>query len=156
MIIQNSKIRKKTIIQFFLLVLLFIIGIFYTDVSQADLSVPELTSNTEIATAGFYHLSWKSDAKKIELQESNDSNFTSAITLYKGADTATLISGKPDGTWYYRIRNINNGNTGNWSQPVVVTVSHHSLSRALTFFVIGFLMFIATVTLVIKGIRNTE
>jgi hypothetical protein len=118
---------------------------------QAQSPVPHLSSNSDIATAGFFRLSWETDAAQVELQEANNDTFSQAHTYYKGADRAAVVSGKANGTWYYRIRAIDEGQAGPWSSALLVTVAHHSLSRALLFFAVGLLVFVAIAVVVIRG-----
>ena len=120
--------------------------------SMAGATMPQLTSDTDIATAGFYRLTWKTtQAGAVELQEATDPAFRNTITFYKGPDRATVISGKPNGTWYYRVRALIGAQPGTWSEPVAVKVSHHSLSRALLFFGLGVVVFLATLTMVFRA-----
>jgi hypothetical protein len=111
-------------------------------------------SDTETATAGYYQISWESDYKEVELQEALDPNFSEATTTYTGSDRASLFSGKSNATYYYRIRGINPSETSDWSEPVVVKVAHHPLNRAFFFLTLGFLIFIALVFVVLRGVRS--
>ena len=122
-----------------------------TVTTQAQTPAPTISSDSDVATAGFYHLSWDAAFARIELQEAANPDFRSPTTLYTGTDSATTISGKPDGQWYYRVRVIQNDLPGSWSDPVEVTVTHHSLSRALMFLTLGIIVFISIVTVVIRG-----
>ncbi len=110
-------------------------------------SKPLLSSNTEVATAGFYQLSWTGENGAVELQESTDRVFTDSRILYSGPDRATVVSGRPDGVWHYRARSAGDPHAP-WSDTVSVIVSHHGLQRALWFFLIGLVVFIATGLLV--------
>ncbi|MGD2113182.1 MAG: fibronectin type III domain-containing protein [Gammaproteobacteria bacterium] len=120
-------------------------------VIQARPPVPRLQSDTEIATAGYFRLSWETVAAGVELQESTGADFRDPHTAYLGPDRATVISGKPDGIWYYRIRARDEQQAGAWSTPVQVTVAHHGLHRALVFFGLGVLVFLATIALITRG-----
>ena len=71
---------------------------------QADNHAPILSSDHEVASAGFFQLSWETDAKRIELQEASSPAFRNPTTLYIGTDSKSVISGKPNGSWYYRVR----------------------------------------------------
>lgn len=124
--------------------------------ARTPLPAPSLSSDTEIANAGFYRLSWQKpgDAVQIQLQEANDPSFAHAALHYQGPDDASVISGKPDGTWYYRAREISDQLTGPWSETVKVTVAHHPLSRAFMFFALGVVVFVATLLLVISGTKR--
>jgi hypothetical protein len=125
-------------------------------VVNADASPPTLSVDNGTATAGFYRLSWETHAGQVELQESADPAFRDPATRYVGHDSATLISGKPDGHWYYRIRALGGTHTGDWSNTVAITVDHHSLVRALLFLSLGIIVFIAIMLLVIRGPGRVE
>ena len=115
-------------------------------------AAPELHTDSELATAGYYRLSWQSDIEAdFLLEESTDPSFSQSATVYKGPDTATLISGRKDGTYYYRIRNIKGDIDTEWSNAARVEVTHHPLSRAFMFFALGAIVFIATLIVVLLG-----
>lgn len=117
-------------------------------------SPPQLKANTRIASAGFYRLAWQSGNIPVELQESTDRSFNQPVTIYSGLDQATLISGKPNGTWFYRIRFNHDNEADSWSSPLSVIVTHHSLGRAIVFFCLGLFVFISIVFIVSRGARN--
>ena len=124
---------------------------------------PKLESDSELATAGYYRLSWKTDVTGNEdssdfiLEEGRDSEFSQKTILYRGPDTATLISGRPDGVYYYRIRDEQNTDPLNaWSNVTKVTVAHHPLSRAFMFFTLGAIVFVATLIMVIVGNKTNN
>jgi hypothetical protein len=122
---------------------------------QADNHAPKLSSDHEIATAGFFQLSWEADAKRVELQEASSLAFREPTTLYIGPDSKSVISGKPNGSWYYRVRALNvhdqNLQASAWSEPVTVLVAHHDLSRALMFLSLGIIVFIGIVVVIVRG-----
>jgi len=126
--------------------------------ARAALPVPDLKSDSEIATAGFYRLSWKTDKiTQVEVQEADNPSFSDASIHYQGPDDASVISGKPNGTYYYRARVLRDQQNGPWSDVVKVTVAHHPLWRAFMFFGLGVVVFIATLLMVVrgtKGVRN--
>lgn len=119
----------------------------------------ELESNTELATAGFYRLSWEADGHsetQFELQEATGPGFADARTLYRGPDLATVLSGRADGQYYYRVRTMSSAGAGQWSEPVHVSVEHHSLARAFGFFAAGAVVFLATLGLIVFGTRQSR
>lgn len=85
-----------------------------------------------------------------ELQQATQADFGDADTLYQGPDKASVISGLPNNTYYYRVRFANEPN---WSEAISVEVKHHSLARAFGFFGLGIVMFIITVIVLLKGTR---
>lgn len=114
---------------------------------------PKLNSDTELSTAGYFQLSWKDKASQsFVLQQSTRSDFRDAIDIYLGPDQATVISGLPDGDYFYRVES----DTHQWSKPIEVKVEHHSLAKALGFFGLGAFMFIVMTTLLIKGATRKE
>jgi len=116
---------------------------------------PTLSASTERATGGYYSLSWDGAGNvHYELQEAREPAFDSPRSIYEGRDTASVISGKPDGDFFYRVRALSEAGPGPWSEPARVSVAHHSLTRALQFFFVGALVFAVLVTVIIRGTRE--
>jgi hypothetical protein len=116
----------------------------------------ELQANTDLATAGYYQLQWHDGDQHVrfQLQEADNPQFEQARQLYQGPDRARVITGRPDGEYYYRLRVLGvNGSTGDWSAPVRVEVQHHSLSRAFAFFGVGAVVFLAILIAIVVGNR---
>ena len=125
--------------------------------AASPLPAPDLSSDTEVASAGFYRLSWQTPAAaRVELEEADNAAFTAADRRYLGPDDASVISGQPNGTWYYRAREIRGAETGPWSDVVKVTVAHHPLSRAFMFFGLGVVVFVATLLMVVRGAEGAR
>jgi hypothetical protein len=119
------------------------------------LAAPSLESDTGLATAGYYQLQWTgSDDGDYELQESRRADFAAPVTLYRGRDRATMLTGRPDGEYHYRLRMLHEDGPGPWSEGLRVEVRHHPLSRALLFFAMGALVFIATLAAILVGNRR--
>lgn len=112
---------------------------------------PVLGSDNTISSAGYFRLSWDTNAQHSELQEGDNPEFANPSVVYSGPDQAAVISGKSDGIWYYRIRTSNHQQTGPWSNVVAVTVKHHELSRAVMFFALGVLVFLAMLVMIFRG-----
>ena len=119
-------------------------------------NAPVLNTNNPAPTAGYYQLSWhiagaesgKNNPYTGEfiLQEAHHKDFSDADTIYKGMDTASVISGKPNGSYFYRVSRANP--MPEWSESVQVQVTHHSLQRAFIFFSIGAVVFILILTVI--------
>lgn len=122
-------------------------------ISASNASTLELTSDSETATAGFFQLKWLGDSQRYQLQESITPDFASYKTIYHGADQATVISGKSDGDYYYRI-SITASNKEIHSNIVKVSVAHHPLVNAFLFFIAGAIVFVAILIVIIKGSRQ--
>jgi hypothetical protein len=111
----------------------------------------QLESDTKVATAGYFQLRWRAGSG-VELQESRSADFEAPRIVYAGSDAARVISGKPDGDWYYRAAPAaSNGAFGN---TVKVTVRHHPIERAIGYFAVGFVVFVATLLLIVSGARS--
>lgn len=119
---------------------------------------PILTTDNEQSTAGYFRLSWEgTEGSNYVLQEASDPEFSQTSILYEGPDTATLISGRADGTYYYRIRYSDQADdAGTWSNVTRVEVAHHPLSRAFMFFALGAIVFIATLVVVVMGNKSSH
>lgn len=118
-------------------------------------SAPRLASDTAVASAGYFRLSWGGagpSGRIYELQQSQDPGFTHPRLLYLGPDRARLVSGRADGRYYYRVRIKDpRAGTSPWSRPVKVEVRHHSLMRAFGFFSVGALVFAAVTLVIVVG-----
>ena len=116
-----------------------------------------LESDTDMATAGYYQLRWESADAATRLVESTDPAFVDARVIYAGPDTARLVSGKPNGTYYYRLESDDRAAgapVAVVSKTLKVTVEHHSMTRAFTFFATGAVVFAATLGLILLGGRR--
>ena len=127
--------------------LLFLPLLFLTRLADAA----TLEVDASGTTAGYFRLMWTSE-QATRLVESRDPDFTSARTIYQGDDLARVVSGVPDGDYYYRLESLDEGDV--LTPPVKVSVQHHSLQRAWTFFGIGAVVFVGTAILVFVGARR--
>ncbi|MEW6557303.1 MAG: DNRLRE domain-containing protein [Elusimicrobiota bacterium] len=82
-----------------------------------DLSSPD--------TDGVYTVSWTvgDGATGYTLEEDDNSSFTSPTTVYTEANTSTNITGKTDGTYYYRVKATNSYGSSSWSSYKYITVN---------------------------------
>ncbi len=81
--------------------------------------------NTINDTNLIYTVSWNnvSGAQSYVVEEATNSAFISAITVYNGPGTAVNISGKPFGTYYYRVKACSASlGCSNWSNPQSIYV----------------------------------
>ena len=125
---------------------------------SAPLPTPVLQSNTALANAGYYQLKWHLPGGQepvFELQEAGQRAFEHPQEVYRGRDLASVMSGLPDGQFFYRVRAISKeGAPGPWSATVHVQVAYLPLSRAFIFFGLGALVFIATLLVILDGTRR--
>lgn len=113
-----------------------------------------LSSDQSVSTAGYYQLSWEmKDASPgaVYILEQKAADAEVAEQIYRGSDTATMISGKADGEYHYIVHTDDGSSSSN---PLTVTVAHHSLATAFNFFTIGVLVFIFILIAIVTGNRQ--
>jgi hypothetical protein len=114
---------------------------------EAPAAAIELEASPELTTSGTFNLSWQGREGETYrlLQLTGDKS----RLIYEGMDTARVMTGLPSGDYTYQVE----AESGR-SEPRSVTVAHHSLTRAFSFFGVGLLVFVATVILVVRGERG--
>jgi hypothetical protein len=123
----------------------------------------QLSSSTTKATAGNFQLSWAwpqapadTNYQLYERTLKPVENATDFSMLYEGKDMASVLSGKPNGTYQYRINASSESlNHEIQSNMVTVVVKHHSLAEAFFVFSIGVLIFLAILIVIFRGMRQT-
>ncbi|MDH5179873.1 MAG: fibronectin type III domain-containing protein [Gammaproteobacteria bacterium] len=121
-----------------------------------------LTTDTTLATAGYYRLSWQPGLAgalnkniRFELQEASHRQFHQFKIIYRGPDHASVISGKADGNYFYRVRSTYaDAAPGGWSQPILVEVKHHAMHRAWWFFSAGAVVFLFILLFILTASRK--
>jgi hypothetical protein len=117
----------------------------------------ELHSDTHIASAGYYQLRWHwpaatADTQYVLQETSTAGDERIQRDIYSGTDLASVISGKADGVYEYTVRALDGQQRlVAHSERVQVIVEHHSLARALGFFIVGLIVFVATLAVILRG-----
>ena len=108
-----------------------------------------LDSDVVSSSSGYIQLTWTAtdENDSFVLEQSVSSDFESVKTIYSGPDLATFVSGLPDGQYYFRVH----GKDQKWSSTLQLNVQHQSLQLALSLSAIGFLVFVMTVGVVVRG-----
>lgn len=160
---NTTPLLKRISLLFLFIVLLTLGGARPSAVAETQhLSPPIFLSETSQDTAsGHVQLEWGAETTKpetllFELQRSETPTFANPVTLYQGPDTGTFLSGLPDGDYYFRLRSQTaEGNARSaWSPPLRVTVQHHAMALAMGLFVLGGVVFLSTVTVLVRGDRT--
>ena len=89
-------------------------------------STPTLNDPGATDTDGNYTVSWSSvsGATNYTLEEDTSSSFSSPTVVYSGASTSKYITGKSNGTYYYRVKACNACGCSGWSnvEDIVVEI----------------------------------
>lgn len=102
-----------------------------------------------VSDNGTVTLSWKkTDALEIELQQSDSPDFTETTTRYKGIDPASVITGLPEGTHYFRIADAS---TSEWSAPLAMKVEFFTRWKLWLILSIGGVVVLATISTIVAG-----
>lgn len=94
-------------------------------------------------------LEWRSDTP-VSLEMSMSPDFAQTTEIYAGAAHRYFLSGLENGDYYLRLTTAQ----GATSSPVIVSVAHQSLSRALLLVAIGALVTLAIVVTILRGARD--
>jgi hypothetical protein len=134
---------------------LLVLVVSFPGMPQAASHAPEISASPDLARAGYFHLRWALDDVDVDhytVEEAADPDFTESGVLYEGADRATVISGRGDGTFHFRVRaTLSDGGESGWSDTQTVEVAHHPRAQAIGLFILGGLVFLATVGLIVAG-----
>ena len=138
-----------------LFTLLLFATILFNPVHASIQQPVELATDSQISTAGFFHLQWSAHnyTGNWQLQESQDASLQTFKVIYSGPDLARVISGKSDGIYYYRVA-ADTTTTPRTSNVIKVTVAHHPLRNAFAFFTVGAFIFLAILISIITGNRK--
>ncbi len=96
-----------------------------TTVTQpVPLSAPVMDEIDNPDGASSYTVSWSnvSGATLYVLEEDDNESFDSPEEIYRGEDTEKTVSGKDEGTYWYRVKAINSSSESLWGGPVYTTV----------------------------------
>ncbi len=82
-----------------------------TPVPPPTCETPSSIAVPESSTSGSYQVSWSASSTgsvTYVLEEASNSSFSSSRVAYSGSGLTTNISGKPDGTYFYRVKATRN------------------------------------------------
>lgn len=110
-----------------------------------------LSSDTPVSSEGYFVLSWDSESNaNVRLQQATNSNFIETSEQELPPRGSLTVTGLRDGEYFFRIQR----DSATLAGPILVSVQHHSITRALGFFGLGLLLFSALVVTIIIGHRH--
>lgn len=87
-----------------------------------------------------------------ELQQASTPDFSDVSIRYRGPDSATFVSGLPEGVFYFRIRSFDADKIGPWSgDPLTVHVNYVAPEHVVMLLALGGVVFVATVAAILRG-----
>jgi hypothetical protein len=137
-------------------------------VTPAWAAAPRFDQPSPIESAnGAALLRWDQDQPigelEYELQEADSLEFVAVETRYRGSFPSYFVSGRRDGTHYFRVRSRSYAGAGaepdpwsEWSPPQTLVVAHHDLRLALGLFGAGALVFVITSLTLVAGARRSR
>jgi PDZ domain-containing secreted protein len=130
----------------------FVIGT--SRVNSAEFIQPEGSSVT--SEDGTLELEWsqeKGDTNTFTIERGANPSFEQSLLVYQGPDTATFVSGLPEGRHYFRLRE----GAGPWSDSVlIVEVEFVSGTFVVILLSAGTLCLIFLVTALVQGQRGLK
>lgn len=95
-----------------------------TPLRNSNLRSPRIVPIPNPLGNGSYRVSWLAvaGAEVYELEEAQDSSFSSPNVVYRGKDTLIAVDRNTKGTYFYRVRAINSETSSAWSPPFSVSV----------------------------------
>ncbi|MEQ8314218.1 MAG: hypothetical protein RL839_01330 [Gammaproteobacteria bacterium] len=115
-------------------------------------SANSLEVDTPLSREGYFVLSWSfsSSPSSPVLQQASSPDFRNSIDREIESEGSLTITGQEDGQYYFRLVDGPNSLT----EPLLVTVEHHQLSRAGFFFSLGLILFTVLVVLILQGSKR--
>lgn len=84
-------------------------------------SAPSLTEIGNPESLGTYQVSWTAVANATAYELEEQLNGSAWVNAYTGEATSTVVIGRSQGTWCYRVRAVNVGGSSPWSSTTVCT-----------------------------------
>lgn len=93
---------------------------------------PHHLRRLDVSASGTYTLAWDLDepARSI-LEEARTPDFSDAVVVYAGDGTRLALYGRPNGTYYYRVRAVSGTQTSDWSDGLVIRIGSGVAWRVL-------------------------
>lgn len=94
-------------------------------------STPTLLAINNAAQSNAYTVAWNGVglATSYTLQEDDNAAFSSPVTTFSGANTSWNATGKPAGTYYYRVQAANSDGASGWSATQSTAVGSNSIAN---------------------------
>lgn len=117
--------------------------------APASAAAPAFADPGPLASdTGHILLEWEADAP-VSLIIAERPDFQGGSALYSGPNRSFFLSGLDAGEYYLLLRD----DAGGQSAPLILTVEHQSLARAIWLTIIGAVIALAIVATILRGAR---
>lgn len=99
---------------------------------------------------GVVTLEWEASGSEVEVEQSIAADFQNPRLVYRGPQTASVVTGLREGEYYFRIRHA--GET-EWSPALAVRVEYISRERLFVLLSLGGVVVVATIGAIFAGYR---
>jgi len=107
-----------------------------------------------VSNDGAVRLSWSlTEGQEVRLEQSADPGFEDPVLRYTGADSASVLTGLPEGIHYFRLRLAD---SERWSEPLAVEVRFVSRERLFLLLGAGAVVVAMTVGAILVGFFKTR
>lgn len=99
-------------------------GLAVYDPYYVSTRAPTIQSSENVDTTGNHTISWSLvyGAEWYVLERASTADFSESAVAYVGNNTETMFSNLSAGTYWYRVRGNNSIRTGEWGDPISLTV----------------------------------
>lgn len=103
-------------------------------ISTSTLTAPTLNSIAPTTGSQSYIISWSSitNATSYSLQQSTNSTFSGATTIYSGSNTTFTVTNQSAGTFYYQVFASNSTTTSSFSNTVSILILASPILNSVT------------------------
>jgi hypothetical protein len=93
------------------------------------------------------------EGEQVVLEQSDNPDFKQPVVRYHGPQPASVLTGLPEGTHYFRLRLVS---SGTWSEPLATTVRFVPRGQLFLLLGAGAAVVALTVSTIIVGFLKTR
>lgn len=102
---------------------------------------------------GVVTLQWEASGKEVEVQRSVTPDFQKPRLVYRGTQTASVVTGLREGEYYFRIRDAEEAE---WSPALAVRVEYISRTKLFVLLSLGGVVVMGTIGAIFSGYRSNR
>tara|TARA_R110002096_G_scaffold4501_29_gene21249 strand:+ start:1842 stop:2240 length:399 start_codon:yes stop_codon:yes gene_type:complete len=123
---------------------------------QVDFTDRE-TLDGSISDRGTVTLRWNvPEASEVVIQQAPTAGFSAPVVRYQGRDSASVLTGLPEGSHFFRVGEISGEASPAWSPPLEIRVVFTSRTQLFTLLALGSIVVGATFAAIFLGHFNAN